>query len=545
VWSPDGKWLAFPSDVYPECKDDACNKRRAEEVAQNKVKAHVAEHLLYRHWKSWKEGMRSHVFVVSASGGETRDLTPGDYDAPPFSLGGPTDYAFSADSKELAYVSNHDKVEATSTNADVWLVSVRGGAARNITAANHGYDGSPKFSADGRFIAYRSQVTPGYESDRFRLMLYDRRTGTAKSISEMLDSNVDEFTFTGDGKSIFLGAEDRGRGAIYSLSVNGGALKKILGEGANGDINVTGDGRTLVFSHNSMTAPNEIFTAASDGSGMRPVTKANDVMMSAFALKAAEEVSWTGAMGTKISGWIVKPANFNARKKYPLAVLIHGGPQGAWLDNWGYRWNPQIFANAGYVVFMPNPRGSTGYGQRLVSEISSDWGGKVFIDIKNGVAQTVTLPYVDKMRIGGAGASYGGYMIDWIEGHNDDPRFQFKVLVSHDGVYNLTSMYGATEELWFTDWEFKGTPWTNKAMYERWSPHNFVANFKTPILIITNGLDYRVPEGEGLQMFTAVQRMGVESKLVDFPDEGHWVQKPANSAFWYNTVIGWLDKHLK
>ncbi len=390
VWSPDGKWLAFPSDVYPECKDDACNKRRAEEVAQNKVKAHVAEHLLYRHWKSWKEGMRSHVFVVSASGGETRDLTPGDYDAPPFSLGGPTDYAFSADSKELAYVSNHDKVEATSTNADVWLVSVRGGAARNITAANHGYDGSPKFSADGRFIAYRSQVTPGYESDRFRLMLYDRRTGTAKSISEMLDSNVDEFTFTGDGKSIFLGAEDRGRGAIYSLSVNGGALKKILGEGANGDINVTGDGRTLVFSHNSMTAPNEIFTAASDGSGMRPVTKANDVMMSAFALKAAEEVSWTGAMGTKISGWIVKPANFNARKKYPLAVLIHGGPQGAWLDNWGYRWNPQIFANAGYVVFMPNPRGSTGYGQRLVSEISSDWGGKVFIDIKNGVAQTVS-----------------------------------------------------------------------------------------------------------------------------------------------------------
>jgi dipeptidyl aminopeptidase/acylaminoacyl peptidase len=545
VWSPDGKWLAFASDVYPECKDDACNKRRAEEVAQNKVKAHVAEHLLYRHWKSWKEGTRSHVFVVSASGGEARDLTPGDYDAPPFSLGGPTDYAFSADSKELAYVSNHDKVEATSTNADVWLVSVRGGAARNITAANHGYDGSPKFSADGRFLAYRSQVTPGYESDRFRLMLYDRKTGTAKSISEMLDSNVDEFTFTSDSKWIFLGAEDRGRGAVYSLSVNGGPLKKVLGEGANGDINVTGDGRTLVFSHNSMTRPNEIFTAASDGSGMRPLTKANDATMPAFALKAAEEVSWTGAMGTKISGWIVKPANFNARKKYPLAVLIHGGPQGAWLDNWGYRWNPQIFANAGYVVFMPNPRGSTGYGQRLVSEISGDWGGKVFIDIKNGVAQTAALAYVDKTRIGGAGASYGGYMIDWIEGHNDDPRFQFKVLISHDGVYNLTSMYGATEELWFTDWEFKGTPWTNRAMYERWSPHNFVANFKTPILIITNGLDYRVPEGEGLQMFTAVQRMGVESKLVDFPDEGHWVGKPANSAFWYNTVIGWLDKHLK
>ncbi len=526
VWSPDGKWLAFASDVYPECKDDACNKKRAEEVAQNKVKAHVADRLLYRHWKSWKAGMRSHVFVVSTTGGEARDLTPGDYDAPPFSLGGPTDYAFSPDSKELAYVSNHDKVEATSTNADVWLVSVRGGAARNITAANHGYDGSPKFSADGRYMAYRSQITAGYESDRFRLMLYDRKTGTPKSISESLDSNVDEFTFTADSKWIFLGAEDRGRGAVYSLSVNGGPLKKVLSEGANGDINITTDGRTLVFSHNSMTRPNEIFTAAADGSGMTALTKANDALISPFGLKPAEEVTWTGAMGTKIAGWI-------------------GGPQGAWSDNWGYRWNPQIFANAGYVVFMPNPRGSTGYGQQLVSEISGDWGGKVFIDIKNGVAQTAALPYVDRNRIGAAGASYGGYMIDWIEGHNNDPRFQFKVLVSHDGVYNLTSMYGATEELWFTDWEFKGTPWTNPAMYDRWSPHKFVQNFKTPILIITNGLDYRVPEGEGLQMFTAVQRMGVESKLVDFPDEGHWVQKPANSAFWYNTVIGWLDKHLK
>src|SRR5882672_4527632 len=545
VWSPDGKWLAFPSDVYPECKDDACNRKRAEEVAQSKVKAHVAERLLYRHWKSWKEGMRSHVFVVSSSGGEARDLTPGDYDTPPFSLGGPTDYAFSADSKELAYVSNHDKVEATSTNADIWLVPVRGGTARNITAANHGYDGSPKFSADGRFIAYRSQVTPGYESDRFRLMLYDRKTGTTKSISEMLDSNVDEFTFTADSKWIFLGAEDRGRGAVYSLSVNGGPLKKVLSEGANGDINVTTDGRTLVFSHNSMTRPNEIFTAAADGSGITALTKANDALISPFGLKPAEEVTWTGAMGTKIAGWIVKPANFNAKKKYPLAVLIHGGPQGAWSDNWGYRWNPQIFANAGYAVFMPNPRGSTGYGQQLVSEISGDWGGKVFIDIKNGVAMAAALPYVDKNRIGGAGASYGGYMIDWLEGHNDDPRFKFKVLVSHDGVYNLISMYGATEELWFTDWEFKGTPWTNPAMYARWSPSKFVKNFKTPILIIHSDLDYRVPFGEGLQLFTAAQRMGVDSKLLMFPDEGHWVLKPQNSQLWYHTVLDWLDKYLK
>lgn len=545
VWSPDGKWLAFASEVYPECKDDACNKKRTEEVAQSKVKAHVAERLLYRHWKAWKDGKRSHVFVVSAGGGEARDLTPGDYDAPPFSLGGMTDYAFSPDSKDLAFTSNHDKVEAISTNADVWLVSIRGGAARNLTAANHGYDGSPRFSPDGKYIAYRSQITPGYEADRFRLMLLDRKTGRAQSITETLDSNVDEFTFTADGKWIYLGAEDRGREPVYSVSVNGGPVKKVIPEGFNGDLSVTTDGRTLIFSRSSMTRPSEIYRANADGSGVTALTTTNDALLAPFKLKSAEEVTWTGAMGTKVAGWIVKPANFNARRKYPLAVLIHGGPQGAWSDNWGYRWNPQIFANAGYVVFMPNPRGSTGYGQKFVAEISGDWGGKVFIDIKNGIAQTAALPYIDKNRIGAAGASYGGYMVDWIEGHNNDPRFQFKVLVSHDGVYNLTSMYGATEELWFPEWEFKGTPWTNPAMYDRWSPHKFVQNFKTPILIITNSLDYRVPETEGLQMFTAVQRMGVESKLVDFPDEGHWVQKPANSAFWYNTVIGWLDKYLK
>ena len=546
VWSPDGKWLAFVSDIYPECHDDACNKRRAEEVAQNKVKAHVADRLLYRHWKSWKNGMRSHVFVVASGGGEARDLTPGDYDAPPFSLGGPTDYAFSPDSSELAFVSNHDKVEATSTNADVWLIPVKGGTPKNITAANHGYDGSPQYSPDGKYLAYRSQVTAGYESDRFRLMLYDRKTGRAQSISETLDSSIDEFTFAPDSKNIYLTAEERGRAPIYTVAVTGGPIKKVVTEGgANGDVHLTKDGNTLVFSRSSMTRPAEIYRANADGSATTALTTTNDSFISSFNLKPAEEVTWTGGLGAKVAGWIVRPPNFNPGRKYPLVVLIHGGPQGAWNDNWGYRWNPQIYANNGYVVFMPNPRGSTGYGQKFVAEISGDWGGKVFTDISNGVAMASSLPYVDKTRIGAAGASYGGYMINWIEGHNNDPRFRYKVLVSHDGVYNLEAMYGVTEELWFPEWEFKGTPWANPAMYERWSPHKFVQNFKTPVLIITNTLDYRVPEGEGLQFFTAVQRMGVESKLVDFPDEGHWVTKPANSAFWHKTVLDWLDKHLK
>ena len=545
VWSPDGSLIAFTSEIYPECKDDACNKRMSDTRTQSKVKPHVADRLLYRHWKSWQDGKRSHIFVVSSQGGEARDLTPGDYDAPPFSLGGMTDYAFSADSKELAFASNHDKVEATSTNSDVWIVSVRGGAAKNVTAGNHGYDGSPRFSSDGRFLAYRSQVTPGFESDRFRLMLYDRKTGRAQSVTETLDSWVDEYTFSPDNQTIYLTAEDRGRNPIYAVSVSGGPVRKVLAEGFNGEISVTRDGRSFVFSRSSLAKPSEIYRANIDGSGATALTTTNDALISPSKLQPGEEVTWTGAEGAKVAGWIVKPANFNARRKYPLVVLIHGGPQGAWNDNWGYRWNPQAWANNGYVVFTPNPRGSTGYGQRFVSEISGDWGGKVFVDISNGVAMAANLPYVDKTRIGAAGASYGGYMIDWIEGHNNDPRFTYKVLVSHDGVYNLTAMYGATEELWFPEWEFKGTPWTNKPMYERWSPHNFVQNFKTPILVITNDLDFRVPVTEGLQMFTAAQRMGVESKLVDFSDEGHWVGKPGNSVFWYNTVLDWLDKHLK
>src|SRR5436305_8200280 len=278
VWSPDGNWLAFVSDVYPECANDACNKKRAEEKAQSKVKAHVATRLLYRHWKFWLDGIRSHVFVISSAGGEARDLTPGDFDSPPFSLGGMTDYAFSADSKELAFASNHDKVEATSTNGDIWIVSVHGGAAKNITAANHGYDGSPRFSADGRFIAYRSQTIPGYESDRFRLMLYDRKTGRTQSLTEGLDSWVDEYTFSPDSRTIYLTAEDRGRNPIYSVSVNGGPVTKVVADGFNGDINVSKDGRALVFSRSSMAKPSEIYRANIDGTAVTPLTTANDAL---------------------------------------------------------------------------------------------------------------------------------------------------------------------------------------------------------------------------------------------------------------------------
>jgi dipeptidyl aminopeptidase/acylaminoacyl peptidase len=546
VWSPDGKWIAFTSEVYPDCSDDACNKRKDEAADKSKIKAHITDRLLYRHWVEWRDLKRTHVFVVSSNGGTARDLTPGDFDAPPYAVAGDVDYSFSPDSRELAYLRNPDKVEAISTNSDIYIVPTTGGAARNITARNRGYEDSPIYTKDGKYILYRSQGTAGFEADRWRLMSYNRANGTSTELLRGFDQNVEEMVLSADGGTIYFVADERGRHPIYKVSTTGGAAQKILKDLFATNLQITPDNSTLVFMNSSLAMPPEIYRAASDGSSSTALTSANGGLISQADLKPAEDLDWTGALGKKIHGFVLKPRNFDPNKKYPLLVLIHGGPQGAWNDTWSYRWNPQVFTDAGYVVFMPNPRGSTSYGQQFTNEISGDWGGKVFIDLKNGVAEVLRRnTFVDRNRIGAAGGSYGGYMVDWILGHNNDPRFRFKVLVSHAGVYNLTSMYGATEELWFPEWEFKGTPWTNKAMYERWSPHNFAQNFNTPTLVTAGELDYRVPYTESLQLFTALQRRGVESRLLLFPDEGHWILKPQNSRLWYDTVRGWFDKHLK
>ena len=547
VWSPDGKWIAFTSDVYPDCKgNDECNKKRDEQADQSKVKAHIITRLLYKHWDEWRDVKRTHVFVVSSKGGATREIATGDFDSPPYAASSAVDYSFSPDSTEIAFLRNPDKVEATSTNSDIYVLNLASGTIKNITQRNHGYDVGPIYTSDGKLIIYRSQATAGFEADRWRLMAYDRSTGASTELTRGFDQQVEGVTLSPDGNTIYITANERGKEPIFKLPITGGVPQKVVPNVYATNVQITPDGGRFVFVASTVAKPSEIYTANINGSGVNALTSVNAQLMSRANLKPAEDVEWTGAMGHKVHGYIVKPNNFDPNKKWPLLVLIHGGPQGAWNDSWGYRWNPEVFANAGYVVFTPNPRGSTGYGQQFVNEISGDWGGKAYVDIMNGVADVLRRnPYLDRNRIGAAGASYGGYMINWILGHNNDPRVRFKVFVSHDGVYNLESMYGGTEELWFPEWEFKGTPWSNPALYARWSPHKFVQNFNTPILIIHSELDFRVPLGEGMQLFTAVQRKGIDSKFLTFPDEGHWVLKPQNSQLWYHTVLDWLDKYLQ
>ena len=552
VWSRDGKFIAFSSDVYPECPTDECNKLEDEKAENGKVKAHVTERLLFKHWDHWTDRKRTHVFVVAAKGGNAKDVTPGDFDSPPYGAATGTDYTFSPDGQSILYLRNPDRVEAMSTNSDVYIQNRNGGSAKNITVAMKGYDASPIYTPDGKYLLFRSQMTPTFEADRWRIMRYNPANGEIVELTKGFDQQADDVVVSADSKTIFFTANERGRNPIFSVPVEpdfrlrtATHVKKVVGDIYASGLNLSGDGKSIVFSASSMSAPAEIMRANTDGSGLVALTKENAAVLNSLGLKQPEDMDWKGAVNTNIHGFLLKPANFDASKKYPLIVLIHGGPQGAWGSSWSYRWNPQMFANAGYIVFAPNPRGSTGYGQKFVDDISADWGGKAHIDIANGVAAVIKQPFVDKNNIGAAGASYGGYMVDWLLGHNNDPRFKYKAFVSHAGVYNLESMATATEELWFVNWEFKGMPWENPVNYNKWSPHKFAKNFATPTLVTAGELDYRVPVDQSLQLYSTLQLKNVESKLVIFPDEGHWILKPQNSAFWHANVLDWFKKYLQ
>ncbi|HEU4926573.1 MAG TPA: S9 family peptidase [Vicinamibacterales bacterium] len=541
IFSPDGTKVAFVSDVYPECTDEACNKRRKEDIEKNPVKVRRLTRLLYRHWDEWRENTRHHVMVADLESKRVVDVTPGDFDSPPTQQEDAA-IAFSPDSREMAFVSNRDgnDREAWTTNNDVWLVPVTGGTAKKLTPGA-GADVQPVFSPDGRTIFVRAQRRGGFESDRWYLDAYDRTTGQKRTVFEMPDLSVSDFALSKDGASIWFTAADQGRDHLYTVAVSGGAPKRIA-EGGAISAAQPGDG-FVVFSKSSLTAPPEIFRVASAGGPEKPLTSENATLGRDVAFTPPESRSVKGAGGAPVQYWLLKPPNFDASRKYPVVFLIHGGPQGAWGDAWSTRWNPALWAAQGWVVAAPNPRGSTGFGQKFVDEISSDWGGKVMADIDAVVNEVAKQPFTDSTRMGIAGASYGGYAVNWILGHTN----RFKAAVSHDGVFNLESMSMATEELWFTEWEFGGPPWTSKAreQFLQWSPHLFAQNIKTPTLIITNELDFRVPVDQGLQMFTVLRRNGVPAEALVFPDEGHWVLGANNSRAWHEAVFGWLNKYLK
>jgi dipeptidyl aminopeptidase/acylaminoacyl peptidase len=568
IWSPDGKNIVFVSAVYPDCKDDACNKQRDEELKKSKVKAKIFSRLFYRHWSAFTEFKRSHLFVqsveapVSGAGNRiaagtaattARDLTPGDHDVPPFNLGGQDMYAISPDGQEVAYTSNIDEVEATSTNNEIFVVPIAGGTPKKISTSP-GSDATPLYSSDGKYIAWRSQARAGFEADKWRLFVQDRQSGKARDLTRDSDLSVGSFVWdpgvdaeARDGALEFA-AEFHGGAPIYRIHLDGKVGRTPSFAGVP-DINaemhaddlVWGNG-TLFCTSMSIKAPNEIWSSR----GFDPssaITHMNDALLANIDMQPLESFTFKSANDEEVQGFMVKPPGFIPNKKYPLKFLIHGGPQGAWGNSWTYRWNAELFAASGnYVVVMINFHGSTGYGQKFTDSISGDWGGKPYVDLMKGLDYVEkTYPFIDKNREAAMGASYGGYMANWILGHTN----RFKCIVSHDGTFNTESAYGTTEELWFPEWEFKGPPWKNREPYRKFSPHLFADKFKTPTLVVHGQNDYRLDVSEGFQLFTTLQRLKIPSKMLYFPDEGHWVLKPQNSQLWYKTVNDWVDQWCK
>jgi dipeptidyl aminopeptidase/acylaminoacyl peptidase len=640
IWSPDNKHFLFTTQVYPECSDkptwteeDACDKAKDDAADASPVKAMLFTHLLYRHWNGFTGEKRTHVIEAdfSMDGANPRDLTPrstvGDAETPTFSLGGPLGYAWAPDSKEIAYVTNLDPVPAASTNNDIFTLRLdEPGAKAAKISASLGSDDGPQYSPDGKWLAFRSQAKAGYESDRFRMMLYDRtskslrevdlpfetysrlpeivKSGTRSSLTPMtvtkldLDRWVDEFLWSKDSQRIFFTSSDKGQEVIYRTNVPSGNLHrfgKFYGAKASGEWSspiLVGPGDRLAGVLMTVDKPGEIAIAnmsEMDDSGfinmpvvskdpaamhmynLRPntplaapnyLTHLNDAVLAQLALSQLEPYWFAGADGTKVEGFIVKPPNFDPKKKYPVKFLIHGGPQGAWGDAWSYRWNPELMAASGYVVVMVNPRGSTGYGQAFIDGVNGDWGGKPYIDLMRGLdAAENQFPFIDKNRECALGASYGGFMANWVLTHTN----RFKCIVTHDGMYNPAAAYGDTEELWFNEWEFRrpgdypegtksgqpGQPWRYAALpadqdpFRKWSPMLHIQDAKTPTLVIHSQRDYRLDVSEGFQLFTALQRLGVPSEMLYFPDEGHWVLKPQNAQLWNKTVSDWCDKWTK
>jgi dipeptidyl aminopeptidase/acylaminoacyl peptidase len=571
-WSPDGAHVAFASSVFAEfsekpfAESDKLNKAKDEEAEKSPVKAKVFTRLFYRHWDEYVGDKRQHLFVITADGKDCRDVTPGDRDANPtsstFSSG--DDFTFTPDSKHLVFTAVPEKDEAWSTNYELCRVSITNTSPKweTLTTANKAADSGPKFSPDGKKLAWRAQKKAGYEADKWDIVVADAKPdGTLASEPKPLIGpdnrfSVNEYAWamlfereaTGTRLGFVFSTDQAGRQPLYGYVLGGDqfGIVPAIENGSHGSLSVNRDGTRIAYTRAKLTAPPEVHVGAfadPRAAGEVQVSKANDALLAELDLPKPESVKVKIEDG-EMQVWVLKPPGFDEKKKWPVAYLVHGGPQGAWEDAWSYRWNPSLWAAQGYVVVLPNPRGSTGFGQKFVDEITGDWGGKCYRDLVAGLDYVEKLPYVDKDRIASAGASFGGYMMNWFAVNDIAPRF--KCLITHCSVWNFESMWGTTDELWFDEWEHGGLPWEKPGKYAEFSPHKkagTLGKHKTPMLVIHNDLDFRCPIGQGHELFSALQRQGVPSRMVNFPDEGHWVLKPKNGAYWHKEVFGWLAKY--
>jgi dipeptidyl aminopeptidase/acylaminoacyl peptidase len=538
-----GELLAFTMEVFPGLSP-AETAKKLEAAAGRKVTGQIFDQLFIRHWDTWSDGRRSHLFVMSKKGGPARDLMPAmDADTPSKPFGGPEEIAFSPDGKGLVFTARDaGREEAWSTNFDLYHVPADGSKPpQSLTAANKAWDTSPAFSPDGKTLAYLAMSRPGYEADRFRIVLKPWPEGDGRVLTESWDFSVSSMQWSAGGGEILVTAPNKGQTSLFAVNAVTGSVKTIVERGTVSRFATAAD--RIVFERNSLTSPAEVYSVKADGTDEQPVTRINDAKVAAVRLGEPEQISFKGWNNETVHGYIVRPVDFDAAKKYPVAFLIHGGPQGSFGNDFHYRWNPQAYAGAGYAVVMVDFHGSTGYGQAFCDSIRGDWGGKPLVDLQKGLAAALAkYPWMDGARVGALGASYGGYMVNWIAGNWPD---RFKCLVSHDGNLDERAAYFDTEELWFPEWDHLGTPWANPQSYEKQNPVNFVKNWKTPMLVVHGGRDYRIVDSQGMSTFTALQRLGIPSKFLYFPDENHWVLKPANSIQWHETVLGWLDQWLK
>jgi dipeptidyl aminopeptidase/acylaminoacyl peptidase len=544
----DGKRLVLAIDVWPDAKSIAESVKRDEERAKSKIKMRAYDQLLFRHWDQWEDGKYSHLFVWTApeaggKAGDARDITPGQAtDSPTHPFGGMDEVSVSPDGKTVAFVARvAGRENAWRTGTDVFVVAADGRSRPvDLTAGNPAYDFGPVFSPDGKSLALRMMKRAGFEADRERLGIIDIASRKLRVVTESWDRSVGSIAWSADGKTIFTDTDNIGNHSVFAIDVASGTPKLVIDKGSNGSPQPAGD--RVVFVRDTLASPAELYSVKLDGSDLEQITHLNDARVKAITWGAYEQFSFKGARGDTVHGYVIKPAGWTAGKKVPVAFLIHGGPQGSFGDHFHYRWNPEVFAGHGFGVVMIDFHGSTGYGQAFTDAIANDWGGAPYDDLMMGLdAALGKYTWLDKNRMAALGASYGGFMINWINGKTD----RFKALVCHDGNLDERMAYYATEELWFPEWEHGGVPWGNPEGHTKHNPVDLVKNWKTPTLVIHGGLDYRVVDTQGMATFTALQRKGIASRFLHFPDENHWVLKPQNAKRWHEEVLAWIDRFTR